>query len=132
MVESLSLAVVGAHLVGQPLHHQLSERDASLVARTVTAPIYRMYALSTTPPKPGMVRVAAGEAGAAIEVEVWAMAPAHFGTFVDAVPAPLAIGRLVLGDGTDVAGFVVEPVAVRGALDITRFGGWRAYLASLS
>ena len=56
---TLSIAVVGAHLEGQPLHHQLTGRGATLVARTTTAPSYRMYALTTEPPKPGLVRVGA-------------------------------------------------------------------------
>lgn len=122
------LAVCGAHLEGQPLHHQLTERGARLVARTTTAPRYRMVALPTEPPKPGLARVAG--AGAAIEVEVWALDPAGFGTFVAAVPAPLAIGKVELADGTWVPGFTCEPVALDGAPDISVHGGWRAWLAS--
>ena len=124
---TLSIAVVGAHLTGQPLHHQLTSRDASLVTTTTTAPVYRMYALATDPPKPGLVRVSEG--GGAVEVEVWAMENADFGTFVDGIPAPLGIGRVVLADGSDVAGFLCEPIAIDGAEDVTRYGGWRAYLA---
>jgi allophanate hydrolase len=126
----ITLAVVGAHLEGQPLHHQLTERDATLVARTTTAPTYRLVALDTEPPKPGLVRVAAGEAGHTIEVEVYELAAADFGTFVAAVPAPLAIGKVALADGSEVPGFLCEPHAVDGAPDITRFGGWRRYLSS--
>ena len=54
------IAVVGAHLDGQPLNHQLTDRGATFVARTETAPIYRLYALPTDPPKPGLVRVVDG------------------------------------------------------------------------
>ncbi len=97
------------------------------MAATTTAPAYRMYALATEPPKPGLVRVATG--GGAVEVEVWALAPDAFGTFVDGVPSPLAIGRVELADGTDVAGFLCEPFATEGAEDITPLGGWRAYLS---
>jgi allophanate hydrolase len=126
--------VVGAHLSGQPLNHQLTDRGGRLVATTATAPVYRLYALPTVPPKPGLVRVADGDpAGAAVEVEAWALPAAAFASFVDAVPAPLCIGRVLLADGTDVAGFLCEPVAVRpggGAVEITAHRGWRAYLAS--
>ncbi len=69
------------------------------------------------------------EGGAAIEVEVWDVPADAFGSFVAAVPAPLAIGKLELADGSWVSGFVCEPVGLDGAEDITRFGGWRAYLA---
>lgn len=128
----IALAVVGAHLEGGPLHHQLSDRHATLVARTRTASCYRLYALPTDPPKPGLVRTPAGAEGAgAVEVEVWSLAAADFGTFVDAVPAPLAIGRVVLEDGSDVAGFVCEPIGVQDAPDVTAWGGWRAYRTSL-
>jgi allophanate hydrolase len=137
------LAVVGAHLSGQPLNHQLTDRDATLVTTTTTAPVYRLFALRTTPPKPGLVRVAGGDpAGRAIEVEVWELAPEAFASFVDAVPAPLCIGRVRLaggpsgrgsaGDGPtggEVAGFLCEPVALADAVEITAHGGWRRYLA---
>jgi allophanate hydrolase len=126
--DAIRLAVCGAHLEGQPLNHQLTARGARLVARTATAPTYRMVALPTDPPKPGLVRVAAG--GAAIEVEVWALDPAGFGSFVAEVPAPLAIGTVVLADGSSVMGFTCEGIAAADAPDITVHGGWRAYLAS--
>ncbi len=75
---TLPLVVVGAHLAGLPLNHQLIERGACLRERTLTAPAYRLYALpGTTPPKPGLVRVKAQSAGSAIEVELWDMPAEH-------------------------------------------------------
>lgn len=126
----IELAVCGAHLSGQPLNAQLTDREAELVATPTTAASYRLFALDTQPPKPGLVRVAAGSPGEAIELEVWALDPAAFASFVDAVPAPMCIGRVVLDDGRDVAGFLCEPVALEGATDITSYGGWRAYRAA--
>jgi len=120
--------VVGAHLTGQPLHHQLTDRGARLVASTTTAPTYRLFALSTTPPKPGLVHDAEG--GGPIEVEVWRLAPDAFASFVDEVPRPLAIGSVELADGRVVNGFVCEPGALADAVEITEFGGWRRWLAS--
>ncbi|MDR3509827.1 MAG: allophanate hydrolase [Caulobacteraceae bacterium] len=127
----VKLAVVGAHLAGMPLHWQLTSRDARLVARTRTAPAYRLYAMAeTTPPKPALIHV--GEAdGASIEVEVYELGVEAFGGFVVEVPAPLAIGSVTLEDGSTVKGFVAEPRATAGAKDITELGGWRAYIASL-
>lgn len=125
----IDIAVAGAHLDGQPLNHQLKSRAATLMRRTTTASVYRMYALATDPPKPGLVRVAVTDDRAgAVEVEVWSLDAAGFGTFVDGIPAPLTIGRVVLADGTHVAGFLCEPIAVTGAEDITAYGGWRRYL----
>lgn len=123
------LAVVGAHLSGLPLNHQLTSRDARLLQATQSAPVYRLYALpGTTPSKPGLVRVASG--GATISLELWAMTAAAFGSFVAEVPSPLAIGTLMLEDGRAVKGFLCESCEVAGAQDISSYGGWRAYLAS--
>lgn len=126
----ITLAVVGAHLTGQPLNGQLTRRGARIVSAQRTAPGYRLYALpGTVPPKPGLVR-APGFAGPGIEVEVWSLEPADFGGFVAEVPAPLTIGTVSLDDGSAVKCFLCEPFAVAGATEITEFGGWRAYLDS--
>lgn len=127
----VALAVVGAHLTGMPLNHQLTSRGARLLHTRRTAATYRLFALEgTVPPKPGLARVAEG--GAAIEIEVWALGERAFGSFVAEVPAPLGIGSLELDDGTWCKGFVCEPWALAEATDITGFGGWRAYRASVA
>ncbi len=126
--ETIRLAVVGAHLSGMPLHGQLTARRATLVGAFRTAPCYRLYAMpASEPPRPALVFE---EPGAPIEVEVYELGLGEFGRFVADVPPPLAIGTLTLADGTEVKGFVAEPRALKGAEDITRFGGWRAYVAS--
>lgn len=131
-VPTVQVAVVGAHLSGMPLNGQLTERGARLIAATHTAPDYRLYALpGTVPPKPGLLRVAAGE-GAAIALEIWEMPTTHYGSFVALIPAPLGIGSLLLADGRSVQGFLCEALAVAGADDITGLGGWRAYIAARS
>jgi allophanate hydrolase len=131
--QSVQLAVVGAHLSGMPLHWQLSSRHARLVGATHTAAAYRLFAMAnTTPPKPALIHTGGGGGGSAIAVEVYELEPAAFGSFVAEVPPPLAIGSVVLADGSIVKGFVAEPRATEGARDITSLGGWRAYIASLS
>ena len=125
----VGLAVLGAHLSGMPLNHELTERGASFVKTAETEPVYRLYALPDgPPPRPGMVRTARG--GAAISVEVWAMTPQAFGDFIAGVPAPLGIGTVRLADGTSVKCFLCEAAGTDGAEDITRFGDWRAYIAA--
>jgi allophanate hydrolase len=126
----VQLAVVGAHLSGMPLNPQLIERGARLLERTQTAPCYRLYALPTDPPKPGLMRVNSG-GGAGIELEIWSVPLQHYGSFVALIPAPLGIGRIELRDGRLVQGFLCEPHALEQAAEITQHGGWRAYLASL-
>lgn len=128
---TVKVAVVGAHLSGMPLNGQLTDREATLVGKAETAPDYQFFALpGTTPPKPGLVRVAPGT-GARIALEVWEMPAQHYGSFVALIPAPLGIGTLQLADGSSVQGFLCEALATAGARDISHFGGWRAYIDSL-
>ncbi len=125
---TVRVAVVGAHLTGMPLNVQLTRRNAVLVEQTLTADTYRLYALpGTVPPKPGLARA---DSGQPIIVELWDMPIARFGEFVAEIPAPLGIGNLLLADGRSVKGFICEPWALADALDITEFGGWRAFIAS--
>ncbi len=125
---AIELFVAGAHLSGQPLNQQLTERGARLIGPAETAPTYRLYALDTTPPKPGVVRV--DEGGASLPGERWALSPAALGTFLAAIPQPMALGEVELADGCSVVGFLCEPAALEGARDITALGGWRAYLSA--
>lgn len=126
-METVKLCVVGAHLKDMPLHWQLTSRNAKLVEKTQTAPSYRLYAMAdSVPPKPALVF---DETGSALEVEVYELGMAEFGSFVVDVPAPLAIGTVTLASGERVKGFVAEPRATKGAEDITALGGWRAYIA---
>jgi allophanate hydrolase len=128
----IEIAVVGAHMEGMALNDELRRLDGEFSRRTTTTAEYRLYALAGGPPmRPGLLRVAAHE-GEAIEVEVWTLAPDAFGQFVAKVPSPLSIGTLRLADGTSPKGFLVEPQGLIGARDITNFGGWRAYVASLA
>ncbi len=123
---TIRVAVCGAHMSGLPLNSQLVERGARLERKCRTAPNYRLYALTEfTPPRPGMVRA---DEGAAIDVEVWDVPPAAFGSFVDGIPAPLGIGTVTLEDGQQVKGFLCETHATKGARDITSLGGWRRYV----
>ncbi len=114
----------------KPRRAPMAPETYSLVlwATTTTAPEYRLYALDTTPPKPGLLTPPGG-GGAAIEVEVWALDAAALGVFVAAIPAPLGVGRVVLADGTEVTGFLCEPHTVEHAREITASGGWPAHLA---
>ena len=125
-METVKLAVVGAHLKDMPLHWQLTSREAQFLAACNTAPSYKLYAMAgSVPPKPALVYSADG---AAIPVEVYELDVAAFGSFVAEVPAPLAIGTVTLEDGSSVKGFVAEPRATEGAEDITQLGGWRAFI----
>ena len=127
----LLMAVVGAHLTGQPLNWQMTQRRARLVRTVKTHPDYRLYVLpDSTPAKPGLVYVP-GYSGKGIELEIWAMPEDTVGSFLAGIPVPLGLGTVRLEDGTSVKGFLCEPAGIEGAEEITHLGGWRNYLASL-
>ncbi len=122
---TLRVAVCGAHLSGEPLNYQLTERGGKLVETTDTAPLYRMIALPGALPKPGLIR---SEKGESIHVEVWELPASTFGTFVAQIPHPLGIGKVKLLDGSEVSGFICEGYAAEGAEDITHLKSWKTYL----
>ena len=127
-VETLLLAVCGAHMSGLPLNPELTSRGAKLVEQTATAPSYRFFALeSFSPPRPGLV--CSSKEGGMIEVEVWEVPSGAFGSFFNGVPSPLALGTVTLKDGRTVKGFLCESYALENAKEITELGGWRKYLA---
>lgn len=125
----IEVAVVGAHLSGQPLNWQLAERRARLVRTARTGAGYSFFALAdASPAKPGLVYDNRG--AGRIEVEIWEMDAAAFGSFVALIPPPLGIGTVKLDDGTSAKGFLCEAYAVANARDITAYGGWRSWLAA--
>ena len=124
----IRLVVVGAHLTGQPLNHQLTSRGGRLVGPVRTSAEYALYLLPTQPAKPGLVRLTAG--GQSIEAELWELPPAGMASFLAELPSPMTLGSVRLEDGTASTGFLVEPAAVVGAEDITHYQGWRNFLLS--
>jgi len=127
--KALEVVVCGAHLQGQPLNWQLTERGGRLLQQTTTSKHYQLYALPDGR-RPALQRVDAG--GCAIEVEVWSLPHGSFGSFVDAIAAPLGIGKVELADGRWVSGFICDGYGFKDAENVSRYGGWRNWLASHS
>ncbi|MFC6010161.1 allophanate hydrolase [Nocardia lasii] len=123
----VSLAVFGAHLRGQPLHWQLEQLGARFAGEITTTDAYRLTALDTTPPKPGLVRHGEGK-GAPILGEEFLISPAGLGRFLAELPPPMALTSIELSDGRSIVGFACTYDAAVAATDITDFGGWVAYL----
>jgi allophanate hydrolase len=126
----LPLLVVGGHLSGQALNHQLTNKGALLLETVTTSPSYRLYDLPGHPPRPGMIRV--DQEGHSIEGEIWGLTPSDFGEFIASIPSPLGVGKVELSDGRKVTGFLCESQAIPGTQDISSFGGWRSWRASLA
>ena len=128
---SVSIVVCGAHLSNLPLNWQLTERHATLLEKTTTSDSYRMYALAGGPPyRPGLIRDECE--GVSIEIEVWSLPSAEFGSFVANIPAPLGIGKVEIQDGRWLPGFICEPYGITDAEEITHLGSWRSYMEHLS
>ncbi|MFF0541704.1 allophanate hydrolase [Nocardia thailandica] len=129
VVTGIDLAVFGAHLRGQPLHWQLEALGARFAGAVTTTDAYRLTALDTVPPKPGLVRHGDG-LGAPIRGELFRVSPAGLGTFLAELPAPMALTAVELADGRTVTGFACTYDAAVAATDITEHGGWVDYLRS--
>jgi allophanate hydrolase len=127
---SLTIALVGAHMQGLALNHEMRSRGAYFMKHTRTSPRYRLYVLEGTIPRPALVAVAGD--GAAIDTELWAMPESEVGSFLAGIPSPLGLGKIGLEDGSEVIGFICELGKLGKAEDITRLGGWRAWLAETS
>ncbi|OLS60751.1 allophanate hydrolase [Pseudomonas putida] len=127
--DQVRVVVCGAHLEGLALNWQLKQRGATLVEAIRSSPNYRLYALAGGPvQRPGMVRVASD--GVAIAMEVWQVPSAALGAFLSEIPAPLGLGKVELEDGRWETGFVCDAYGLEGAQDISKWGGWRAWLKS--
>ncbi|MFI4947524.1 MAG: amidase family protein, partial [Alphaproteobacteria bacterium] len=123
----LPVAVVGAHLSGEPLNGELVALGARLRGTVRTARHYRLYALADGR-RPGLVRDPS--AGSAIDAEIWDVPLAAIGVLLAGITPPLGLGTIILEDGGTVTGFLCEAYAVEGAREISEFGGWRAWRTS--
>ncbi|PRC47632.1 allophanate hydrolase, partial [Mycobacterium sp. ITM-2017-0098] len=128
VAEHVELVVFGAHLRGGPLVHQLTDRGARFGGEITTAPRYRMTALSTTPAKPGVVRVPDGSDGFALTGHRWLLSPAALGRFLAELPAPMQLGKVEFADGSWRTAFGCDG-SVQGA-DISGYGSWTNAIAA--
>ncbi|WP_101524636.1 allophanate hydrolase [Nocardioides houyundeii] len=126
---SVPLMVVGAHRRGQPLEGELTSRSARWAGTVRTSSTYRLLALDTVPPKPGLVRVPLGDGGGvSVTGELWQLPVAALGDFLAALPEPMALGRVELADGSWVPGFACAADAAAAGRDISEHGDWLRYL----
>lgn len=124
--DSMELLVVGAHLSGLALNHQLMELGGSFLREVKTAPLYRFYALPDGK-RPGLIKVEEG--GVSVEGEVWRLPLSAIGLFLAGIAPPLGLGTVALADGSSCKGFICEGHVVTEAEDISSYGGWRAWIA---
>jgi hypothetical protein len=124
--ERVNLAVNGTLMRGLELNGNLLTVDAEFVKETMTAPIYRLWTINDV--HPAMMRVAQG--GAAIALEVWSVPVAGLASILLQEPPGLCIGKVQLAGEEEALGVLGEPILCEGQVEITRWGGWRAYRAA--
>jgi hypothetical protein len=120
------LAVNGTLMRGLALNPNLLAVGATFIRETATEPTYRLWSIDDR--HPAMMRVPEG--GAAIAVELWQVPAAGLGMLLWQEPPGLSIGKVRLNNGEVVLGVLGEPALCENQLEITQWGGWRAYLAS--
>ncbi|NER00695.1 MAG: glutamyl-tRNA amidotransferase [Cyanothece sp. SIO2G6] len=126
MTHTLKLAVNGTLMRGLELNLNLINVGATFEREAQTKPTYRLWSIGDR--YPAMVRVQEG--GGAIALEVWQVPLEGLGLILMQEPPGLAIGKVTLEDGEVVLGVIGEPLTVEGKLEITQYGGWRAYQAA--
>jgi gamma-glutamylcyclotransferase (GGCT)/AIG2-like uncharacterized protein YtfP len=121
------LAVNGTLMRGLKLNPNMTAANATFVRETMTEPAYRLWTISDE--HPAMVRVTDGT-GVKVAVEVWSMPAAGLAGILLNEPPGLCVGKVRLEDGSTVLGVLGESALVEGQREITRYGGWRAYVAA--
>lgn len=123
---AINLAVNGTLMRGLELNANMLEAGAIFVREAKTVPAYRLWSIGDR--HPAMMRVASG--GVAVAVEVWAVPPEGLASILLQEPPGLCIGKVTLADGEELLGVLGEPLLCEGQRDISRHGGWRAYVES--
>ena len=124
-METVLLAVNGTLMRGLELNGNMLAVGAEFVREAHTAPIYALWSIDDR--HPAMMRVEQG--GASIVLEVWAVPVAGLAKILLQEPPGLCIGKVRLSDGAEVLGVLGEPFLCQGQRNITKWGGWRAYVA---
>jgi hypothetical protein len=120
------LAVNGTLMRGLELNANLLAAGATFVREDETDACYRIWSIGDR--HPAMLRTP--NAGGRVALEIWSVPAEGLASVLIAEPPGLAIGKVVLRDGSIVLGVLGEPFLCEGQREITQFGGWRAYIAS--
>ena len=122
-MDTVYLAVNGTLMRGLELNQNMTGAGATFVREASTEPTYRLWSIGDR--HPAMMRVKEG--GVAIALEIWAVPPDGLAQILQQEPPGLCIGKVKLSDGEEVLGVIGEPLLCEGQVDITQWGGWRAY-----
>lgn len=127
-METTLLAVNGTLMRGLELNPNMLAAGATFVREDQTEACYRIWSIGDR--HPAMQRTPG--AGTSVALELWAVPLAGLAAILQNEPPGLAIGKVLLKDGSIVLGVLGEPFLCEGQREITALGGWRAYVASQS
>jgi gamma-glutamylcyclotransferase (GGCT)/AIG2-like uncharacterized protein YtfP len=123
---AVELFVNGTLMRGLKLHHNLT--GATFLGAFRTAPAYRLYSIGDV--HPGMFEVETG--GVSVAGEMYRMSDDIWRRVEEGEPPHLYKGPVRLADGRTVDGILFPRAEAEGRhRDISEFGDWRAYIASL-
>jgi hypothetical protein len=126
-MERTLLAVNGTLMRGLELNPNMLAAGATFVREDRTAACYRIFSINDR--HPAMLRTSAGD-GARVALEIWQVPAGGLAQILLNEPPGLAIGKVLLDDGSIVLGVLGEPFLCEGQREITALGGWRAYIAA--
>jgi hypothetical protein len=126
MPDSTLLAVNGTLMRGLELNPNMVAAGATFVREDETEACYRIWSIGDR--HPAMLRTPG--AGTRVALEIWSVPLVGLAGILQNEPPGLAIGKVVLRDGSIVLGVLGEPFLCEGQREITEFGGWRAYIAA--
>lgn len=129
-MDYVKLAVNGTLMRGLPLEKNLIDAGAVFLREAATVPRYRLWSIGDD--HPAMLRVPPDDPCAvSVAVEVWKIPAVGLASVLMKEPEGLSVGKVTLSDGEVVLGVIGEPESVRGEKEISSYGGWRSYIASL-
>jgi gamma-glutamylcyclotransferase (GGCT)/AIG2-like uncharacterized protein YtfP len=123
---AVELFVNGTLMRGLALHHNLD--GAEFLGEFRTAPVYRLYSIGDV--HPGMFEVETG--GVSVAGEMYRMSDETWARVEAGEPPHLYRGPVKLSDGRTVDGILFPREQAEGKhKDISAFGDWRAYMATV-
>ncbi len=122
--DSLILAVNGTLMRGLELENNLKVVNAIFIKESQTEKAYRLFSIDDK--YPAMVK---DEQGSAIDVELYEISEQGMQEVLSKEPEGLTIKEITLIDGSKVQGVVGLPFIIENRKEITKYGGWRNYLA---
>ena len=121
---NLILAVNGTLMRGLELENNLKAVNAIFIKESQTEKAYRLFSINDK--YPAMVKDANGSA---IDVELYEISEQGMQEVLSKEPEGLTIKEITLIDGSKVQGVVGLPFIIENRKEITKYGGWRNYLA---